>query len=204
MKSKLALKYMDPIGQYWKEYFAPYCQRIEIAGSLRRRSPMVGDLELVAIPHNRLYQHLDDMLAAHAIRHAEPKRWGQKQRVFLADIGTVLGAKIDDVVQIDFYLQPDPRTWGVNFMIRTGSSDFSRKMVTRRQDGGFMPDHYRVEDAVVKAGATVLATPEEEDIFRFWGIEYVLPAQRSDWYQPKFGPLPAIEWEPEPEQASLF
>lgn len=89
-------------------------------------------------------------------------------------------------------------------MIRTGSVEFSRKMVTRRKDGGFMPDHYRIEDALIKVGATVLPTLEEEDVFRLWGMDYVMPAQRVDWYQPKFRPLPEIEWEPEPEQASLF
>lgn len=204
MKNKLPLNVMRPIARYWLDYFAPYCQRLEVAGSLRRCCPLVGDLELVAVPHTSLYQHLDEMLAANAIRHSETKRWGQKQRVFLVDIGAVNGVRIDDVVQIDFYLQPDPRTWGVNFMLRTGSAEFSHKMVTRRKDGGFMPDHYRMEDALVKVGATVLPTPEEEDVFRLWGIDYVMPAQRVDWYQPKFGPLPEIEWEPEPEQASLF
>src|SRR3990167_4917734 len=34
----------------------PSCERIEIAGSLRRRCPMVGDIELVAIPQFVRYQ----------------------------------------------------------------------------------------------------------------------------------------------------
>ena len=32
------------------EMLQPFCERIEVAGSVRRQRPMVGDLELVAIP----------------------------------------------------------------------------------------------------------------------------------------------------------
>jgi DNA polymerase/3'-5' exonuclease PolX len=32
------------------ERLRPACQRIEIAGSLRRHRPMVGDIEICAIP----------------------------------------------------------------------------------------------------------------------------------------------------------
>lgn len=204
MKSKLPRKLMEQVATYWKTILAPNCHRIEIAGSLRRCKESIGDIELIVVPKTALYQQLDEMLAEGTIRPAEPKRWGQKQRVFMVEIGRVNGVPIDESVQVDVYLQPDPATWGVNLLLRTGSWEFSRNMVTRRSEGGFMPDHYRVEDARVKAGATLLDTPEEEDVFRLWGFDYVLPPQRTEWFQPKFGPVPEIEWQPEPAQASLF
>ena len=34
-----------------KAQLAPHCSRIEIAGSVRREKPEVGDIEIVAIPH---------------------------------------------------------------------------------------------------------------------------------------------------------
>jgi len=33
-----------------KEMLAPYCERIEIAGSVRRKKPYCKDIEIVAIP----------------------------------------------------------------------------------------------------------------------------------------------------------
>jgi DNA polymerase/3'-5' exonuclease PolX len=39
-----------PIAGRIVEALRPYCERIEIAGSLRREKPMVGDIEIVAIP----------------------------------------------------------------------------------------------------------------------------------------------------------
>jgi DNA polymerase/3'-5' exonuclease PolX len=38
------------IAERVKAELAPYCERIEIAGSVRRRKPQVKDIELVAIP----------------------------------------------------------------------------------------------------------------------------------------------------------
>ncbi len=38
------------IAERTKKLLAPYCERIEIAGSIRRKKPEVKDIELVAIP----------------------------------------------------------------------------------------------------------------------------------------------------------
>lgn len=67
-----------------------------------------------------------------------------------------------------------------------------------------MPDCYQVRDARVWAGAKLLETPEEETIFQLWGMDYVLPPQRSDYYDPRFGEAPAVEFEPVPVQVGLF
>ncbi len=36
-----------------KNKLAPFCERIEIAGSIRRRRPFVHDIDIVAIPGNQ-------------------------------------------------------------------------------------------------------------------------------------------------------
>ncbi len=105
---------------------------------------------------------------------------------------------------MDLFLQPDPATWGVNMLLRTGSAEFSRKMVTKRSAGGFMPDFYQVRDARVWAGARMLETPEEEVIFHTWGMAYVLPPQRTDWYEPRFGDVSVVEVKPVPVQMGLW
>ncbi len=38
------------IAEKVKAQLAPHCERIEIAGSIRRKKPDVGDIEIVAIP----------------------------------------------------------------------------------------------------------------------------------------------------------
>lgn len=150
------------------------CTRIELAGSLRRHKDMIGDIEIIAIPDgDKLYELLDKKLADGVIVHLPKRRWGLKLRSFL-----FAG------FQFDVFIQPDPATWGVNFMIRTGSSEFSHKMVTKRSLGGWMPDCFQVEDARVWWQGKTLDTLEERDVFGLWGMDYVVPELRTAEHKP--------------------
>ena len=199
MKTKISLGTAREVAGQLVEQLTDACKRIEVAGSIRRCRLEIGDIEIVAIPTVEMYDLTDSWLSSGVIRHTDPKRWGSRLRSFrLAVKG------LADDVQVDLFLQPDPATWGVNMMIRTGSAEFSRKMVTKRSQGGFMPDGYQVRDARVWAGAKLLETPEEQSVFDLWGMDYVMPPQRTDWYEPKFGDAPVVEVEPVPVQAGLF
>lgn len=175
----------------------PFCERIEIAGSIRRRKAQIGDIELVAIPRgNQLYQALDERLSDGRIRHAEPKRWGEKWRAFQMNIPGIPWA-----VKVDVFIVT-PETWGVLLMIRTGSGIFSRNMVSSPSVGGFMPDHFKVQDGRIWCDGQMLETPEEEDVFRAYGMAYVRPEDRTDDYRPVVGDA-QFRMQSE-EQMSLF
>jgi DNA polymerase/3'-5' exonuclease PolX len=81
---------------------------------------------------------------------------------------------------VDLFLQPDASTWGVNFLLRTGDAEFSRRMVTPKWRGGFMPDGFTVQDARVWKDGAVLDTPEEADVFKLWNMEFVQPEDRGE------------------------
>ena len=49
--SKRPFSEVLPIAQHIVDSLSPFCERIELAGSLRRKRPMVGDIEIVAIPY---------------------------------------------------------------------------------------------------------------------------------------------------------
>lgn len=199
MKTKIPLSLAKDVANQLVEQMTPHCKRIEVAGSIRRCKPEIGDIEIVSIPTVELYDLTDAWLSSGVIRHREPKCWGARLRSFrLAVKG------LDDYVQVDLFLQPDPATWGINMLLRTGSAEFSRKMVTVRSRGGWMPDGYQVRDARVWAGTKQLDTPEEVAVFALWGMDYVMPPQRTDNYVPKVFTAPAVEIEPVPVQAGLF
>ncbi len=153
------------------------CHRLEIAGSLRRGAGMVGDIEIVAVPRLEVdlfgvptgKSEVDRLIADWKMVIVKD---GQKQKQFIVE--TTGGYEY----QVDLFLQPDPATWGVNFLIRTGSRNFSRKMVTLRSKGGYMPSGYRVQGARVWFHGELIETPEEKDIFRLWGMSYVPPKER--------------------------
>lgn len=162
---------------------APVCQRIALAGSLRRKKEMVGDIEIVAIPK--------------MIVKPQVNLFGETQgEIAESMVDTVLadwpltfhknGPKFKAfsfewqpgwTFKVDLFL-PTPETWGVNFLLRTGSPEFSKRMVTAKSYGGYKPDVYTVEDARVRMAGMLLPTPEEQDVFDLWKMAYVEPRDR--------------------------
>ena len=187
MKTKRPYAQVMPIAEKLADRLSARCERIEIAGSLRRQCETVGDIEIVAIPMLQLdlFGNVDDsiatpldtylnslMMTGH-IRHTAHKRWGAKLKSFL--FTTTMGGDY----QVDLFLQPDPATWGVNMMVRTGSAEFSKRMVTQRSKGGWMPDGMYQRDAQLWRDGEVLDTPEERDVFEAIGKEWVEPKERN-------------------------
>lgn len=157
---------------------APACERIEIAGSLRRQCEFVSDIELVAIPKcipNLLGEpttvtEVDLLLATLPVTLVKN---GPKQKQFTFDDA------YGRLVQVDLFLQPDPATWGVNYLIRTGNAAFSHRMVTPRLHGGYKPNQYQIKDARVWHNGTAIDTQEEEAVFELWAMSYIEPQDRK-------------------------
>ena len=71
-----------------------------------------------------------------------------------------------------------PAEWGVVFTIRTGSADFTHRLVTPRRHGGLMPDGMREHGNAIWDGERQLVTPEERDVFAALGLAWVPPERR--------------------------
>lgn len=153
----------------------PACERIEIAGSLRRQRPLVSDIELVAIPKPILNligepterTEVDDLLDTLPVTFT--KRGRKYQQFWFG--GTTLP------FYVDLFLQ-SKETWGYNLTVRTGSADFSKRLVTPKSYGGLKPDNLTIKDARVYRNGELLATPEERDIFAVWGLTWIEPRYR--------------------------
>jgi len=85
-----------------------YCQKIEVAGSIRRQKEIVHDIDIVLIPSDPW--NLEGEVLALA-RPLQPKLSGGKLKRF-----TFNGA------QIDLYYAA-PETWATLLLIRTGSKE---------------------------------------------------------------------------------
>jgi hypothetical protein len=53
IKIRHPLQKAERLGAIIKELLAPEYERLEIAGSIRRRKPMVGDIEIIYVPQKR-------------------------------------------------------------------------------------------------------------------------------------------------------
>ena len=178
------------------------CDRIEVAGSIRRDEPEVGDIEIVAIPAtmpgglfgqtsvSRLDPILRDLVAEGRLARglADGERYKQFQ------IPAAGGLRLD-LFLVTF------ETWGVQLAIRTGPADFSRELVTERCRGGRLQDGLTIgrgrvwrTDQVARGmvdysdgtggslflpmdGAQPLDTPEEADFLALAG-GWIEPAER--------------------------
>ena len=160
------------------------CERIEIAGSLRRQNAEVGDIELVAVPKQ---VPVVDMFGLEAGQESLLDGYISSQ--FKVIKGDKKYKKIDlGGIHIDVYIQPDPATWGVNMVIRTGCDEFSTWCVTSRRNGGALPGYMKVHAARLWSGGMLVETPEEEDFFRAIGLRWIPPQGRTRafWNETQF------------------
>jgi DNA polymerase/3'-5' exonuclease PolX len=155
---------------------APYCEREPvIAGSLRRKKEMVGDIEIVAVPK----LHKDLFGVPVLTGGSEVDVWMNSQGIWPTASGPKMKQFYWGGMKVDLFLQPDPATWGVNLMIRTGSAEFSHWMVTPQGQGGACPDALSFKDARIWRNGKALLTPEEEDVFHILGLAWIAPEDRD-------------------------
>lgn len=178
MKTEMPYQEARHIADVFVAQLMPYCQRIAIAGSLRRLKPIIGDIEIVCIPkldepghdlfgeiHNS--SDITDFLAAlHSTGKVVKGDRRYKQIELPADITA-------DV----FMVEPDQ--WGMAMLIRTGSADFSKWFVTHRTHGGGLPSYMHVKDLRIWIDDQPLPTPEEIDVFRAAQQSYIVPELRT-------------------------
>jgi len=160
------------IAQELVTQFAPFCQRIEIAGSIRRQKPEPGDIEICAMPHLQPGGLFGDPVSSLA-----GFDYGQLGQVIKGGQRYVQVA-LHQGINLDLFLVLPPAQWGVIFTLRTGPDRFSRKCVTQRCKGGTLPSYLRVEHGAVWEGETLVPTPDESDFFRVLELDWIPPQQR--------------------------
>lgn len=177
------MKLQDALGvaQDYLELFKPFCERIEIAGSIRRKKAEVKDIELVAVPKlieikdlfGNVQESRNEMEAVFADLKAAGRKFvkdGKRYKQIFSP---------DDFIKIDLFMVLPPAEWGVTYVLRTGPADFSKKLVTQRSKGGLLPDGYWVADGHVTSKAGVVPMSEETDYFKLLGIDFISPELRS-------------------------
>jgi DNA polymerase/3'-5' exonuclease PolX len=150
---------------------APYCTRIEIAGSIRRRRPDVGDIEVVAIPRVEPVGLWGD-------EHVHCGEFCRAVNAWPAVKGSPSGRYTQRIlptggVRLDLFMCR-AENWGNIFAIRTGSAEFSYHVLA----AGWVRAGYTSRDGMLHRGAEAVPCLEEVDCFRMAGVAWVDPAQR--------------------------
>ena len=114
----------------------PVCERIQVAGSVRRKAESIGDIEFVITPKREpgLFgdaQPGESLLDVELRRLVEagkltPGRCnGERQKNYVLS---------SSGVSLDLFIVTRQK-WGVALALRTGPADFSRSLVTPQGEG---------------------------------------------------------------------
>lgn len=166
---------------------SPFCQRCEIAGSIRRRKEEVKDIEIVAIP--KLEQIPDpSSLFAEPLIINRLHEWALSADIQWIKPGTdaIISWNIQPEgkywrgllpsgIKLDLFIAA-PDNWGIIFAIRTGSKDFTTALVTRAKQVG-----HPCKDGYLHCNEQPFATPEERDVFELLALEWIEPEQRNSF-----------------------
>lgn len=156
-----------------RDQLAPFCERIEVAGSVRRARENPNDIDLVAIPlpnafqafHERVFQRTERVQSGAQIltcRLLNPEK--TKVDIFIAHGGSA-----------DMFAS-EPSNWGSVLLCRTGSKEHNINIADRARQMGF---RWETGRGIVDGAGKVLASTTEEEIFAFLGMDYVPPALRE-------------------------
>jgi DNA polymerase/3'-5' exonuclease PolX len=165
------------------------CEKAVIAGSLRRCSRKISDVEFVVLPKatETLFGDTERTTVALDILLND---WIEKKHIAWPDKNKSNGLKYKKLysspvgLNIDIFIANEIN-FGNIMAIRTGNSDFSKLLVTKRSEGGLMPNHFKHVDGHLyefKSAMNVLIPCRtEEAFFEALGVPFTDPEERNSY-----------------------
>lgn len=163
----------------------PHCDRLVVAGSLRRRKPDVGDVEILYIPclcerRADLFSTLHESLADEEIHRMlgdgtlamRPSKtgvtsWGEWNKLAVHRSG----------VPVDLFRTRLDSWW--NYLVcRTGPAASNARIAMEAQRRGYKWNPYGSGFTHLNSG-TLIPMPSEEAVFAFVGLPFVQPWERQ-------------------------
>jgi DNA polymerase (family 10) len=145
----------------------PCCERIAVAGSIRRQKSWVNDIDLLCIPCNegKLLYMLHDM---GRMIVGGPK---------------ILRYKLKEGIDLDIYVAT-PDTWATLLLIRTGSTGHNIKLCSLARTKGMVlhadgSGLFKLEAQGCEGVEVRIAGDSETSIFEKLGLPYLAP-ERSN------------------------
>lgn len=165
----------------------PHCERIIVAGSIRRRRPMVGDVEIVYVPKfgtarlpGDLFSQAGVELVAHALNGMRidgtivqrlsvkgTPAWGEKNKLA---VHTASGIPVD-------FFRASENNWFNYLVCRTGGAENNKRIAMAAQAKGWMWNPYE-EGFSSRDFRHYHRCTSEESVFEFVGLPYLAPEAR--------------------------
>ncbi|MEM1339806.1 MAG: hypothetical protein AAGF96_18745 [Bacteroidota bacterium] len=168
----MQLEHAQKIANAIMGQLAPHCDRIEIAGSVRRKRPWVKDIEIVCIPKPYETGLFESGIAS--VVNQWKKKKGElpcKNTQRYIPVRTQNGTTH---IVLDLFLVK-PENWGLQLAIRTGSAKYSHLVLAT----GWKKRGYTSVNGILTQRGKQYPVYEEKDLFERIGLPYVLPENRE-------------------------
>src|SRR5215210_333596 len=158
---------VEPLLEWLRE--SPGLERLEVAGSYRRRRETVGDIDLLAVAKK----------PAAVMKHFLGHAWIEKVEMAGDTRATVV---LGSGLQVDLRAVP-PESYGAALVYFTGSKEHNVKLRRRAVERGLRISEYgvfRVEERHQEDEGERIAGREEADVYASVGLAWVPPEMRED------------------------
>jgi hypothetical protein len=160
--STVTLEDAKLIAERVKATLSPHCERVEIAGSIRRGKATVHDIDLVMIPKPGEDLVLNSLLCGIGTIEVDGPRL---KRLRLPK----------ENISVDIYIAT-PATWATLLLIRTGSAESNVRLSSLAKRKGW---HLKASgEGLFDEDGNRIAGDTEESIFEALGVQYQQPNER--------------------------
>ena len=185
-KQRHDIRYARVVAEDLVRLLEPYCERIEIAGSIRRERPMVGDIELLCISkvtssadsfpgmgtnYFALDETFDTMVKNGTVLEKRLNKLGQPTYGWQ----NKLMVHVPSGIPVDAFSASE-ENWGMSQLVRTGPREFNVRVMARFRELGMKGHAY---GGVTDQEGNEIACPDEETVFRLLGWDWISPEERE-------------------------
>jgi DNA polymerase (family X) len=163
--AELDLKEAENLANQVKAAVEAQCDKIEVAGSIRRQKTKVHDIDFVVVTKNDTeWQKINEKL-----KNLKAKPNCSGNNVIKAFLPCQNG-----LFQVDFY-RAKPQTFGIHLLVRTGSADHNVWLAGYAISKGM---RIKYSEGLIKDNS-VIAGETEQGVFEALGLPYPLPSERE-------------------------
>lgn len=153
----------------------PCCDRIMIAGSVRRQMKECSDIDLVVVPHRDKKVDMFGDPAGEEVAMEFIHTVNQWTKIKGEATGKYTQRLLPEMVKLEISICSQS-TWPSITMIRTGNSDFTHMMMIRARKLGF-----EQRDGLLYDGDKVIQMVDEADYFKVLQLPFIVPEHRDKY-----------------------
>ena len=155
----MKLKEAEAIASEVYYWLKPYCEKIVVAGSIRRQKGEIKDIDIVLIPADA---------------------WGLDKEIDHLGSSILDGEKLRRVeyngTQVDIYYA-NPKTWATLLLIRTGSKESNIRLCSQAKSLGMKLKANG--DGIIGVDGHLIPIESEEQVYQILGLPYQEPWERG-------------------------